>query len=37
MAGGGYVMVTADEVPADAQWDNLVAMVETVAEHGRYE
>lgn len=36
MEGGGYVMVTADEVPADAQWDNLRAMVETVAEYGRY-
>jgi len=36
MEGGGYVMVTADEVPADAQWDNLKAMVETVQEYGRY-
>lgn len=36
MEGGGYVMVTADEVPADAQWDNLKAMVETVEEYGRY-
>lgn len=36
MEGGGYVMVTADEVPADAQWDNLRAMVETVQEYGRY-
>lgn len=36
MPGGGYVMVTGDEVPADAQWDNLRAMVETVEEHGRY-
>ena len=36
MAGGGYIMVSGDEVPADAQWDNLVAWVETVAEHGRY-
>lgn len=36
MAGGGYVMVTGDEVPADAKSDNLRAMVETVEEHGRY-
>jgi hypothetical protein len=36
MAGGGYVMVTGDEVPADAQWDNLRAMVEVCAEEGRY-
>jgi len=36
MAGGGYVMVTADEVPADAKSDNLRAMVETVEKHGRY-
>lgn len=36
MEGGGYVLVTADEVPADAKWDNLKAMVETVEEEGRY-
>jgi len=36
MAGGGYVMVTGDEVPADAKLDNLKAMVETVQEYGRY-
>ncbi len=36
MAGGGYVMVTGDEVPADTKLDNLKAMVDTVAEHGRY-
>ncbi|NCO34331.1 MAG: hypothetical protein GW893_10810 [Armatimonadetes bacterium] len=36
MEGGGYVMVTADEVPADAKMDNLKAMVETVEEYGRY-
>ena len=36
MDGGGYIMVTADEVPADAKFDNLKAMVEVVAEHGRY-
>ena len=34
--GGGYIMVSGDEVPADTKWDNLVAWVETVAEHGRY-
>ena len=36
MGGGGYVMVTADEVPADTRLENLRAMVETVQEHGRY-
>ena len=36
MEGGGYVLVTGDEVPADAKLDNLKAMVETVAELGRY-
>jgi uroporphyrinogen-III decarboxylase len=36
MEGGGYVMVTGDEVPADAKLDNLKAMVETVEKHGRY-
>jgi len=36
MEGGGYVMVTGDEVPADAKWENLRAMVETVEEHGVY-
>ncbi|MFQ6132757.1 MAG: uroporphyrinogen decarboxylase family protein [Armatimonadota bacterium] len=36
MEGGGYVMVTGDEVPADAKMDNLRAMVEVVDEHGRY-
>ena len=36
MEGGGYVMVTGDEVPADAKMDNLKAMVETVEEFGRY-
>ncbi|MFA0740116.1 MAG: hypothetical protein DFNUSKGM_000214 [Candidatus Fervidibacter sacchari] len=36
MDGGGYIMVTADEVPADAKWENLKAMVETVEEEGRY-
>ena len=36
MAGGGYIMVSGDEVPADARWENLVAWVETVKEYGRY-
>jgi uroporphyrinogen-III decarboxylase len=36
MESGGYVMVTGDEVPADAKLDNLKAMVETVHEQGRY-
>jgi len=36
MADGGYVVVTADEVPADTKMENLKAMVETVNEHGRY-
>ena len=37
MAGGGYVLASADEVPADAKMDNLKAMVDTVERHGRYE
>lgn len=36
MAGGGYIMVSGDEVPADARWENLVAWVNTVAELGKY-
>ncbi|NOZ23075.1 MAG: hypothetical protein GXP25_18535 [Planctomycetes bacterium] len=36
MEGGGYVLVTGDEVPADAKLDNLKAMVEVVGEEGRY-
>ena len=36
MPGGGYVLVTADEVPANTKLDNLKAMVETVQEFGRY-
>jgi len=36
MEGGAYVMVTGDEVPADAGLDNLKAMVDTVQEKGRY-
>ena len=36
MEGGGYVLVTGDEVPADAKLDNLEAMVEVVETEGRY-
>ena len=36
MEGGGYVMSTSDEVPADARLDNMKAVVEYVAQHGRY-
>jgi len=36
MEGGGYVMSTSDEVPADAKLENLKAVVQYVAEHGRY-
>jgi len=36
MAGGGYVMSTSDEVPADANPDNMKAIVEYVRTHGRY-
>ena len=36
MEGGGYVMVTADEVPGDTKWDNLRAMVEVAEEEGEY-
>jgi len=37
MEGGGYVLITGDEVPADTKMDNLKAMVETVEKHGRYD
>ncbi len=36
MEGGGYVLVTGDEVPADTKMENLRAMVEVVEEFGRY-
>lgn len=36
MPGGGYVLATADEVPANTKLDNLKAMVETVQEFGTY-
>jgi len=37
MEGGGYVLVTGDEVPANAKLENLQVMVETVEAEGRYE
>ncbi|MFQ5810559.1 MAG: uroporphyrinogen decarboxylase family protein, partial [Armatimonadota bacterium] len=36
MAGGGYIMTTGDEVPADTKHENLQAMVDVVEEFGRY-
>ena len=36
MVGGGYILGTGDEVPADTQFDNLKALVEVAEEHGRY-
>jgi len=36
MAGGAYILSTSDEVPADAKPDNMKAVVEHVAAHGRY-
>jgi len=36
MEGGGYVLVTGDEVPADAKLENLKIMANTVARFGRY-
>jgi uroporphyrinogen-III decarboxylase len=36
MEGGGYVMVTGDEVPVDAKIENLHAMVQTVEKYGKY-
>ncbi len=36
MEGGGYIMVSADEVPSDTKLENLQAWIETVAEYGRY-
>lgn len=36
MAGGRYILSTSDEVPADAKPDNMKAVVEYVATHGRY-
>jgi len=36
MSSGGYVLVTGDEVPANAKLENLKAIVETVEKYGRY-
>jgi len=36
MKGGGYVMVTGDEVPADTKLENLKMMVKVAEEYGRY-
>jgi uroporphyrinogen decarboxylase-like protein len=36
MGGGGYIMSTSDEAPADAKPDNMKAVVEYVSAHGRY-
>jgi uroporphyrinogen-III decarboxylase len=36
MKGGGFVLVTGDEVPANAKLENLRAMVDAVEERGRY-
>jgi hypothetical protein len=37
MHGGGYIMSTSDEVPGDAKLENMRAVVEVVAEEGRYD
>jgi len=36
MEGGGYVLVTGDEVPANAKLENLRTMVKTVEKYGKY-
>lgn len=36
MEGGGFILGTADEVPADTRYDNLRAMVEVAQQYGRY-
>lgn len=36
MEGGGYVLVTGDEVPANAKLENLIAIVKTVEKYGKY-
>lgn len=36
MEGGGYVLVTGDEVPANAKLENLIAMVKTAEKYGKY-
>jgi len=35
-AGGGFILGTGDEVPADAKWDNLSALMDVVREEGRH-
>ena len=35
-AGGGYVVMTGDETPADAKLENVRTMIETIERHGRY-
>jgi len=36
MEGGGYVLTSADEVPANAKLENLKIMVKAAERHGRY-
>jgi len=36
MAGGGYILTTSDEVPADAKLENMRAVVALVEREGRY-
>lgn len=36
MEGGGYILVTGDEVPGNAKVENLKIMVQTVEKYGRY-
>jgi hypothetical protein len=36
MKGGGYILATGDEVPANAKLDNLRVMVDVAHEFGRY-
>jgi len=36
MEGGGYVLTTGDEVPANTKIENLKVMVKTVEKYGRY-
>lgn len=36
MEGGGFWLATGDQTPGDAPEENLVAMIETAREYGRY-
>jgi len=36
MGGGGFIITTSDEVPADAKLENMRAVVEYVGREGRY-